>query len=55
MQGAAFSPLHFHMEKAWKESLCTISGLELMISTSTYWKSFILTKPPTFIADAEMW
>lgn len=53
-----FLPSIFHMEKAWNESLCdAIRDLELMVSTSTYWKSFILTEPcsePIFIVDAQM-
>lgn len=53
-----FLPGIFHMEKAWNESLCdAIKGLELMVSTSTNWKSFILTEPrsePIFIVDAQM-
>lgn len=46
------------MEKAWNESRRdAIRGLELMVSTSTNWKSFILTKPwsePIVIVDAHM-
>lgn len=41
-----FLPDIFHMEKAWNESLCeAIGGLDLMVSASTEWKSFISAEP----------
>lgn len=53
-----FLPGIFHMEEAWNESLCdAIRRRELMLSTSTNWKSFILTEACSeaiSIADEQM-